>query len=448
MMKFAIAVLSGILFWTSAGASEYAFVNVNVITMTESETLRGQTVVVSDGVIASIGPVDDQVVPDTATIIDGTDRYLMPGLAEMHAHIPPAGAQDLERILTLFAVNGVTTVRGMLGHPSHLSLRDALESGSPFGPRLYTSGPSFNGSSVTGPRQAADRVRAQHLAGYDFLKVHPGLDVAEFTAMATAANTLGIRFTGHVPADVGLPLALNQGISTIEHLDGYMQQLIPADADPSGGYDAFFGLLLAPQADARKIAGLARMTRDAGVSNSPTQTLFEKRVGPDDPALMAKSTEMSFMPLATVQRWVRAKEELQNDRSFDPDVASRAIRLRRSLIKALHDEGAEILLGSDAPQVFNVPGFSAHHELALLVASGLTPFAALQTGTSNSARWLGVDDRRGTVETGKDADLLLLDDSPLADIKNTQRIHGVMLRGEWLDRSAIDARLERYARQP
>jgi imidazolonepropionase-like amidohydrolase len=105
----------------------------------------------------------------------------------------------------------------------------------------------------------------------------------------------------------------------------------------------------------------------------------------------------------------------------------------------LHEAGAGLLLGSDAPQVFNVPGFSLHHELEILVASGLTPFEALQTGTTNVADFLGLN--TGVIEPGRDADLVLLDASPLEDITNTRRVHGVMLRGDWISESDIESML-------
>ncbi len=429
-----------------AAASETAFVNVNVVAMTDDTVQRNRTVVVRDGRIAVVGPVASTAVAADAAIVDGTDRFLMPGLAEMHAHVPGAGSADLARVLTLFAVNGVTSVRGMLGQASHLGLRQRLAAGELLGPRLHTSGPSFNGNSVDSPRQAADMVRAQHRAGYDFLKIHPGLTRAEFEAMARAAGELGMRFAGHVPDDVGLTLALELGISTIDHLDGYMQALVPPREDPSGGFGAFFGLLLAPAADVDRIDELARATLAAGVANVPTQTLFEHRVGPDDPDALANWPEMRYVTEATLRRWVATKNELLADPAFDEDTAARAIAIRRQLIRSLHDHGAELLLGSDAPQVFNVPGFSIHRELALLVECGLTPYQALLTGTVNAARWFGSSEHAGTVEAGKQADLVLLDENPLDDIANTRRVHGVMLGGRWLDRPRIDALLARYAR--
>ena len=124
----------------------------------------------------------------------------------------------------------------------------------------------------------------------------------------------------------------------------------------------------------------------------------------------------------------------------------RFLEVRRRLIKALHAGGAGLLLGSDAPQMWNVPGFSIHRELQFLVASGLSPYEALVTGTRNVATFFGTSDRAGTVEAGKQADLVLLDADPLADITNTARIAGVVVHGQWLTRADLDARLGTLAR--
>lgn len=444
-LKSLFSVLLLLTAW-QAGASQIAFVNVNVVPMSSDTVLYEQTVLITDGIISVVGPVATTEVPDDALVVDGTDRYLMPGLAEMHGHVPGASSADLDRVLTLYAANGVTSVRGMLGQPSHLGLRKELNDGARFGPRLYTSGPSFNGNSVSSPRQAAAMVAAQQDAGYDFLKIHPGLTSAEFRSMAEAANERGIRFAGHVPEDVGLPLALELGISTIDHLDGYMQELIPANVDPSGGFGGFFGVLLASEASLDGIDDLARSTAAAGTWNVPTQSLFEHRVGPDEPELMRAWPEMQYVSAGTVNQWVSNKQALFDDRSFDPAIAERAIDVRRRLIKALHDAGASLLLGSDAPQVFNVPGFSLHRELVYLVSSGLTPYEALLTGTVNSAGWFGWSDRLGTIAAGKEADLVLLDDNPLADIRNAGRVHGVMLQGRWHGREDLDRKLAHYRR--
>ena len=152
------------------------------------------------------------------------------------------------------------------------------------------------------------------------------------------------------------------------------------------------------------------------------------------------------MPATTVKNWVARKRRAVDDPDYDPDIARRFIKLRRQQIKSLNDAGAGLLLGSDAPQVFNVPGFAAHRELAVLVDAGLTPYEALKTATLNPAVFFAAEHEFGTIQPGRDADLVLLRDNPLEDIRNTQKIEGVMVRGRWLSRIELDSMLARLAR--
>ena len=441
MRRYLFFVMT-LLLAQASSAQPTAFVNVNVVPMSTETVIEQQTVIVDDGVITAIGPVDDVPILKGTTVIDGTDRYLMPGLAEMHAHVPDAGSSELNRYFSLYVANGVTTIRGMLGQPSHLGLRQDLLDGKTFGPRLVTSGPSLNGRSVSGASHARQLVEEQHAAGYDFIKVHPGLSSAEFEALAEAANGLGMPYAGHVPVAAGVQRALELNMTTIDHLDGYFVALLPASSDGSGGYGGFFDVMLADELDTDRIAEIARATAAAGTWNVPTEVLIEQLVDETPVAELRNRPEMRYMRRATVQRWSESKAEMLAESGFDPLVAARAIELRRRLILELHRAGAGLLLGSDSPQVFNVPGFATHRELEVLVAAGLTPYEALRTGTTAVAEFLGSN--TGIVAVGREADLMLLNANPLADISNSHRIHGVMLRGTWHSAAALERRLAPY----
>jgi imidazolonepropionase-like amidohydrolase len=413
--------------------------DVSVLPMDREEVLRGQTVVIRNGRIESMGPGAVALPPD-ATVIDGTGRYLMPGLAEMHAHV---GAATLNpRILELFALNGVTTIRGMLGAPHHLALRDSLARGLVLGPRLISSGPSFSGGAITA-EAAAQRVREQHGMGYDLLKIHPGVTRAAFDAMAAAATSLGMRFAGHVPLAVGLERALAAGYSTIDHLDGFVEALLPATAPVTTADGGWFGINLMSHIDVTRLPALVERTRAAGVAMVPTQTLMEYLFNDMSGAELAARPEYRYWIPGQVEQWRMQKDE----RLADPQQPSRAqrqayLRLRERMIRDLHAAGVPILLGADAPQIWNVPGFSAHRELHLYVAAGLTPFQALRTGTCDVAQHLGEGGAVGVVRPRARADLILLDANPLEDIENSMRIHGVVLNGRWIGPEERSRRLE------
>ena len=307
---------------------------------------------------------------------------------------------------------------------------------------MITSGPSFNGRSVNGADHASELVAAQYEAGYDFIKIHPGLEADEFDALADTANKLGIPFAGHVTIAAGVPRVLDKGMATIDHLDGYFAALLPPTSQGRGGFAGFFDFLLADELEVDRISELARATADAGTWNVPTQALVENVIDDTPIAELRNRPEMRYMPQAMVERWATSKTRTINDSGYDPKTAALAVELRRRLILELHRAGAGLLLGSDSPQIFSVPGFSIHRELDVLVAAGLTPYEALRTGTVAVAEFLGT--RSGVVAPGRVADFVVLDDNPLTDVRNARRVHGVMLRGQWLSAGELERRLVRY----
>lgn len=418
-----------------------AFVSVSVIPMTSNRVLTDQTVIVEGNRILVVGPRKSTPVPKGATVIDGTGKFLIPGLAEMHAHVPGGQASDadIERVMYLFAAHGITTIRGMLGAPRHLELRARLARGEVIGPQLITTGPSLNGNSVGDWATAKRLVEEQQQAGYDLLKIHPGIQREPFDTLAATARRVKIRFAGHVPLDVGLDRALAAPYWSIDHLDGYVEAMAVPAAGAALPASQFFGANLAASLDTTRIPALAARTKAAGVWNVPTQVLFENLASDEPGEVMAARPEMQYMPAAVTAQWVEAKKNLGNQ--LGQANLARLVVVRRQLIKALQDSGAGLLLGSDAPQIWNVPGIATHRELESLVAAGLTPHQALATGTVNVGRYLGREGEMGTIESGRRADLVLLDANPLDNVGNSRKISGVVLNGRWMDRATLDAGL-------
>jgi imidazolonepropionase-like amidohydrolase len=443
----AFSLLVGVPAPAQPARQVYAITNVTVVPMDRERLLPGRTVIVRDGRIETVGPARSTRIPAGAIRIQGRGRYLMPGLAEMHAHVPAGNDPQWTRdVLFLYAANGITFARGMLGAPAHLELRSKLDRGELVGPRLYTSGPSLNGNSVKTPEDGRRMVAEQKAAGYDFLKIHPGLDRARYDAVAAAAREHRLPFGGHVPDAVGLPRALEVGQITVDHLDGYMPLLLRDGFTPPEGAGGFFGYDLTDQVDERKIERAARLTARSGVWNVPTDSLLHHMLLPHltEADLLARA-EMRYVPRKMLDGWKQARAGLRSQPDYDPARAARFVAVRGKLIKALHDEGAGLLLGSDAPQVFNVPGFSLHRELTYLVQAGLTPYQALSTGTREVARFLGTPDDFGTVEPGRRADLILVEGDPLKDVANVRRRVGVMVGGRWLGQAEIEAGLAAIA---
>ncbi len=424
------------LFGAKALAGTTIIDNVRLIDVLESEATAPSALLIRDGFIVESGPAGAFDNIDDAVRIDGRGRYLMPGLAEMHAHVPGDGDPSYQQdVLLLYLAHGVTTIRGMLGQPVHLDLRRDLASGHVVGPRLVTSGPSFNGNSVDSPESAAAMVRAQAEAGYDFLKLHPGLWPEAFDAIARTADSLGIDFAGHVSHEVGIDRAIAARQRSVDHLDAYMQALIPEDHELHGTDPEFFGINLALAADASRIDELARRTAEAGVWNVPTETLAYNIASERSLDELMNRPQMTYMSAETREQWQQRVEASRAQYSSEQRQAFIDIRLQ--LIKALHDAGAGLLLGADAPQIMNVPGHAVHEELALYVMAGLTPAQALATGTINVGRYLG-QPAYGCIAEGCVADLILLEGNPLDDIANTETVEAVMRAGQWFERDILD----------
>jgi imidazolonepropionase-like amidohydrolase len=184
--------------------------------------------------------------------------------------------------------------------------------------------------------------------------------------------------------------------------------------------------------DVSRFDAIIARARAAGVAMVPTQILMDNYASNASGDALTSVPEMKYWVPAQVASWKLNKDNLIANPPAPAADREAYVALRRRLLHALHAAGVPILLGSDAPQLWNVPGFSAHRELQALVAAGLTPFQALDTGTVNVARFLNEEGRSGVIRAGARADLVLLDANPLVDIGNTMRISGVMVNGRWI----------------
>ena len=425
------------------GGPTVAFTNVTVVPLDRHHTLADHTVVIRGDRIVAITPSAAAKVPADATRIDGRGKFLMPGMAEMHAHIPGGQAAtdaDMQRTLLLFAANGITTIRGMLGEPRHLPLRDAVAKGTLIGPTIFTSGVSFSANTAKAAEAAVAMVREQKAAGYDFLKIHPGVPREVFDAVAAEANTLEIPFSGHVPADVGLERALSAKFRSIDHIDGFFEYAVRPDAPVDRSNPGFFGANFAAHLDPARLAKAVEDTKRAGVWIVPTQGLLEIFMSMDTAEQLAKGPGVEYMPPQLVAAWTKQRQAFMAQPGFDKAAHERFLQERRTLLKSLHDAGVDIALGSDAVQVFSVPGFSIFNEMAAMARSGMTPYDIYMTGGPNVARFFERDKEVGTVTVGKIADLVLVDANPLASVANFEKQSGTMLRGRWYPRADLLAK--------
>ena len=422
---------------------EVVFRSVNVVPMNQERILENQVVVVKNGKIEYVGNPKKAKYRKNAIVVEAQGRYLMPGLAEMHAHVPPIDdIEPMKDVLLLFAANGITTIRGMLGHPRHLELRQMVNNGELTAPKFYTSGPSLSGQTVQTPDQAVQIVKEEKAAGYDFLKIHPGLTKDNFDAMVRTANEQNIPFAGHVSFHIGVWKAIEAKQQTIDHMDAFVEGLVPGIEKMSEEETGLFGMYVADKADTTRIPQLMKALRDNDVWVVPTQALAERWFSPARSAESFRSDpEMKYMDAKTLDNWVNAKNNLSSNPKYNPEKINQYIQLRRKLIYECNRNGVGLLLGCDAPQIFNVPGMSTHHELQYLVDAGLTPYEALKTGTINVGMFYKKPEM-GVIKEGANGDLVLIGGNPLESISNTQKIEGVLVGNKWMDRPTLDGVLK------
>lgn len=427
-----------------------AFVGVTVVGMTLDAVAERpeQTVVIQDGRIKAVGARGAIVVPRGAVEIDGTGKYLMPGLADMHVHLEYF---DDPMVLQLFLANGVTTVRNMDGRPYIVEWKKQIERRELVGPRIYTAGPILDGDPPLRPdntvvrndAEARARVLDQKAAGYDFIKVYTNLSAEAYRAILATARENNMPVAGHVPRHVSFKEALSGGQTSIEHLGDY-DEVIEADDSPSRNRYQWFKRFLAMPIDVAKARSIGEEQARSGVWTVPTLVQADKELAPADVVqAWLGEPELAYISADGRTFW---KEQLERTAARMDDEDWRRVALgksnRLSLVRLLHESGVPLLAGTDTPNPFVVPGFSLHEELKLFVDAGLTTRDALAAATREAARFVGESEMEGTVETGKRADLLLLDESPLADIRNTRKLAGMVARGRWLPRGELARMLD------
>lgn len=429
-----------------------AFTNVNVLPMDEERVLRGQTVIVRDGIIIEVGPSEAIEVPASARRIDGKGGYLLPGLTDFHIHL-----RSTSELLSYLA-HGVTTVvhmsGAMTGAPNLLRYRDEIASGKRIGPALYMTGPIFDGSPpifpgvstvVRTPAEARRTVGEQHDAGYDFIKVYNNLTSGVLCATVEAARERGMAVIGHIPRKdergQALQRALDAGLDVIAHGEEYFFTYFYS------GVDSLLDRGEVPHPDEERIPGAVRMTKAARAAVVPNLSFvaMTRRQLDDLDSVLADSEARYLHPD------VRAMWEAENPtRRADRERFERRERAKyafiRSLTKALSDAEVPLLLGTDASAPGMYPGASAHLELSELVAAGLTPYEALEAGTRNAGAFIAEHvegaEPHGRVAPGQRADLILVRRNPLDDVVNASAIEGVMARGRWLPKAELDGMRE------
>jgi len=456
-------VLLGLALSSAAGAqdrpahAELAITHANVVDVESGRVLSDHTVLVRGGRIVSVAPSGQGRVPRRARVVNAAGGYLIPGLWDAHAHVTFAG----ERALPVYAAHGVTAVRDLGGRlPDLLALRGRVVEGALVGPALYVAGPNLEGAwwlDLVVRLAASDSV----LRSFPFLEASPryriatpadaraavdslrrlGVDVIkfrnlrgdEFRALAAEARLRGVPLVGHAPRDVALSEAADLGMGSIEHMETVVFSL--GDAPPAERSAQFAWLAR------RGTAITATLVTDVAYRQTPDSLAY---------AIIADTLNLidprrRFLSPEMLAFW---KFGLDLKKLEGPNDWAASHRRQLADLRLANQAGVPILVGTDLGASLVYPGSSVHEEMRLLVEQGgMSPLEVLRGATLYPARTLGLAGSVGAITVGKEADLVLLDANPLDDIRNTQRIRGVVLDGRYLDRVTLDGLLESAARR-
>jgi imidazolonepropionase-like amidohydrolase len=439
LIGMAIASSAAALAWQSPGPRELAITNVSVMPMDRERVLPHETVIIRDRRIAAVGPSSSIAIPIGASRVDGSGRFLIPGLVDAHVHLEEEDAAVHPHIdtinrefLRLFLSAGITTVMNLCGSRGNLALRDSVARGDVAGPRIFTSPPCLDDSTMT-EAHGDSASTASKTTGYDFLKVYSFLSADGFRGIMLGAQRAHIPVVGHIPVRVGLQPMLDGGAVGIVHAEEFL-------------YNAPFRLQYretgpgSMKLDARDIPKVAHAVHEANVAVTPTlvayTTIIDEATNLDavlaSPAMKLVSNEVK------VSRGWYGADNVRARRLHTPNALAKlhaGLAFQRELVRAFRDSSVALLAGTDAGgSIPMVPGWSLHDELADLVMAGLTPYQALRAGTAAAGEFFAKNFRAepsGIIAVGARADLVLLDADPLVDIRNTRRIRGVVVRGEW-----------------
>jgi imidazolonepropionase-like amidohydrolase len=431
-----------------------AFMHASVVPMDRERVLADQTVVVVDGTIAAMGPAAQVRVPRGAVRIEARGRFLMPGLSDMHVHVegeswdallsPEAKAASrnlsFEDLLFPYVANGVTTVQVLSGTHELLPVRGRIAEGELLAPRLILArmidGPDKAwppplSTWVANAEEARDATRKAKAEGYDKMKVYSFLSKEAYDAVIATAREQKMDVIGHIPNALSVEYVVDSGQKMIAHTEEVAKHA-------HGDYSK------------ERISYFAGRIADGGVWMTPTlittRRILEEFTDPDG---LFSSPEAAYAGhpmqrdiwsfIANMYKGIPEEDRTKIRDDFE--------KFQKPFTKVFHDKGGQLMTGTDSLLPRLVPGFAVHQELQELVAVGLTPYEALRTSTTVPYEYLGEAREAGTIEVGKRTDLVLVEANPLEDIAAASRIVGVMMRGRWIAKDAIDGRMRKIHAQ-
>jgi hypothetical protein len=414
---------------TAVAPQTVAFHNVNVVPMDREHVLRDHVVVVQSGVIKTVGARSSTRIPRDAVRIDGRGGYLVPGLADYHVHL------RLPTDPAVYIAYGVTTLADMGGPDRVRAWRDSIRAGRMTGPEIFVGrfmdGPGGGGGIVTTVDAARNAVARADSIGFDFIKVYNALSAEQFDAIMAEARQRKLAVVGHGVRSIGLEKGFAAGQAMVVHGEEYFYTDLRRRMSDEG------------------LASVVAFTKQHGAWVLPNLSAYDAMTEQwGKPQVLEdylERPEGRWMPKYWVDDW-RGRDYVRRQGS----IAQWNEFLKRMTL-AMHRAGIPLLTGTDSPGIPGMyAGASIHDELRLLVEAGLTPYEAMVAATRNAgefaAKYFRAKDRFGMITPGQRADLLLVANNPLQNIAALREPVGVMARGKWMNRAALDGLLEAWAK--
>ena len=447
-----VSLLLFIMVSCFANAQSILIKNISIVDVEQGKINPAQSVLITDKRIKSIGK---KITAEKNTIVvDGSGKFLLPGLWDMHVH----AVGSYKSMLPLFLAYGVTGVREMGTEfvDTMVYLRKMIAKEEMIGPTIYGTGPVLDGTPTIlkpgldiGLRSQAE---AEHVVdsiaakGVDFLKVYEMLTPELFQAVANSARKKNLSFVGHLPIQVDLATAINAGMKSIEHMVG-LETAFTSKADSirqieigmiksftgSNGLQLLGSLRRKRFAEAyeyfdqQKANELCALLKSKTVYVTPTLIVLLRFARRDDLAAQKDGADKYIDP-QTKNGWNRQFENLLKDTSFA--VSEKRLQYILKIARTLHDNHVNLLAGTDTPNSWVIPGFGLHREFEYLSEAGLSNAEILRTATINPAKFMNKEKETGSIGIGKNADLVILDADPLQQISNTKRIDAVIVKGK------------------
>ncbi|MTH30489.1 amidohydrolase family protein [Myroides pelagicus] len=422
----------------SSSQEVYLIENVDIITMNkDNQVIKNGNIIIKNNKILSINGSK----PEHAIVINGQGKYLIPGLIDMHVHnladgpymgYPTQGAGvlfDTQRFMTLYIANGVTTVFELSARAEHIGQRNEILKGQVIGPRIALAGLIDKSNAILtaqNPQEATFAVKLAKAQGFEFIKTYSQLDKPTFKAMVKEAKNQNMKVVGHIPT------AFEDSQANEFFIDHFG---LIAHAEELSKHAKQFNYQTAEQ-----YAKLAKANNTWLIPNLSNLVNIAKQARSVDSVTSLES--FSYVHPLMQSKWVVANQYNQGTNQKRIAYFDQMVEFHKLIVKAFKEQGVSMLAGTDAGTSGIVWGYSLHDELKLLVEAGLTEQEALSAATIQAAKWLTIQDKIGSIEQGKLADLILLDKNPLDNIENTKTISGVFVNGRWIDKHEINQMIQ------